>query len=415
LKTFSKINVFFSTLNFVLCFIGYQFTTTLFLPVSSDIEGISQTVTIPYRAFALCLSIFVIFINIRKYIRKFEFPLIVFLFYWFILILRILYDNFFRTDVYLINTSQLWLYIFGICIPSVISIILGYDYIDLKKALNWICILVFLTLFLNLFAKQNLFVSSSQINSRQDANVGLQTLGFGNLGTTGIILTVFLLLRKRLSNIQTIIVLGILMISIFAMIRAGSRSPIVVLILVLFTWLISTGRRIGLRLTIFVIISLILVLNINFILHVLGNISPVTEQRLKMSIYEGDSSGRDLLFYNALTSFLESPILGKQFAFFYLGSFEYSHNIILDGFMGMGIFGGMAIIYFLFAALKKSFNFLKINDANSWIFLILLQQIFFEQFSGAFYYNQLLSVLVTFTFIYGKEGNAIDNSICAEY
>jgi len=53
---YNKINTFLVTLNFVLMFIGYQLATSLFLPVSSDIEGISRTVTVPYRAFALLIK-----------------------------------------------------------------------------------------------------------------------------------------------------------------------------------------------------------------------------------------------------------------------------------------------------------------------------------------------------------------------
>ena len=80
----SKINIFLSTLNFVLCFVGYQLATSLFLPISSDLEGISRTVTVPYRAFALFISFQIIFLNIRRKLlfyfvtRKYKWKKIIF-------------------------------------------------------------------------------------------------------------------------------------------------------------------------------------------------------------------------------------------------------------------------------------------------------------------------------------------------
>jgi O-antigen ligase len=123
-----------------------------------------------------------------------------------------------------------------------------------------------------------------------------------------------------------------------------------------------------------------------------------------MAIYEGDTSGRDVLFSNAIKAFLDSPIIGKQFALFGPGgTFVYSHNIILDAFMGLGIFGGIAIIYFLTIAFKNAYKLIKINDNTIWINLILIQLIVSNLVSGAFYYDQLLSMLLVFQFMYFRK------------
>jgi peptidoglycan/LPS O-acetylase OafA/YrhL len=95
----SKINTFFSTLNFVLVFVGYQLATSLFLPVSSDMEGISRTVTVPYRAFALLISLLVILLNLKKRVGKTPLALKVLWVYWFALIICIFYDTNIRIDV----------------------------------------------------------------------------------------------------------------------------------------------------------------------------------------------------------------------------------------------------------------------------------------------------------------------------
>src|SRR5690554_2275483 len=95
----SKLNTFFSNLNFVLIFVGYQLATSLFLPVSSDIEGISRTVTVPYRAIALLISLIVILLNLTTKIGKSHLAIHVLRFFWIALILRIFYDTNLRMDV----------------------------------------------------------------------------------------------------------------------------------------------------------------------------------------------------------------------------------------------------------------------------------------------------------------------------
>src|SRR5690554_3266895 len=116
-----NINSFLSTLNFVLCFVGYQLTTSLFLPFSHDIEGASMTVTVPYRAFALLITLLVIFLNIKKRVRKSSFAMKILWLYWIALIIRIFYDTNIRNDIHITDTSRLWLYIFGIILPVMFS------------------------------------------------------------------------------------------------------------------------------------------------------------------------------------------------------------------------------------------------------------------------------------------------------
>lgn len=397
----NRFNIHLSTLNFVLCFIGYQLATSLLLPVSSDIEGISRSVTIPYRAFALFVSLLVIMNNFRRPIGILPSALKVFLFFWGILVIRIYYDVYIRTDVDLNDTTQLWLYVFGICLPAVFSIIRSYKYIDLEIAFYWILGLTALILIISLFSNQALLVSSDELEGRQEGNLAFNTIAFGHLGATTIILSIYILLKRKLNYVQQGLVITSILLSIFCLLRAGSRGPILALVVVLFFWLFSHGKNVFWGALILTIASVLLLVFLDQILELMGNISPTIEARLKSSIDEGDTSGRDPLYKEAFNAFLYSPLFGKQFAIFSTdGSFSYSHNIILDALMGLGIIGGSAIIFFIGAALKKSYYLIKKNDAHFWICLLLIQQIMFNMTSGAFYYNQLLSALLTFLFLY---------------
>lgn len=399
----AKINVFLSTLNFILFFIGFQFITSVLLPASSDVEGISRTITIPYRAFALLISLLVILINFRKTDNKQHISLKILLFYWAILIVRMVYDVFFRSDVHIKGTSQLWLYVFGICLPAIFSIIKSYKYINFEKSLNIILTLIATTLIFTLFTNQAMFIDTGA-EHRQNANLALNTISFGHLGVTGIVLSMFVLIKKDLNILKKILVLLIIPIGIFCVLRAGSRGPLLALIAVIFFWYFSKQRNIIYSSYKLLVLFALVVVFIDQLLKFMGYISPVIEWRMRATLYEGDTGQRNPLYESAINAFKESPVWGKQFAIFYAdGSFLYSHNIILDSLMGLGIIGGLAIIFVIISAFVKSYKLIKVNDAQFWIALILVQQIMTNMVSFSIYYNPLLSTLLAFVFVYSGQ------------
>jgi len=400
----SKINIFLSTLNFVLCFVGYQLATSLFLPISSDVEGISRTVTVPYWAFALFISLLVIFLNLRKKIRKIPQAMKVLWAYWIALIIRIFYDTNMRIDVHLNDAAHLWLYIFGICLPAMFSVMISYRFIDLDKTLKWIFLGVVLTMILSLFNNSSLLLNTQEITERLAGNLALNAITFGHLGTLGIVLSLFILSRGEVSLIKKIGPIAVMLLSFFIMARAGSRSPIVAMVVIFLFWLFARGKNVVWGVSIVAVAFSLLIVFIEPILNFLGNISPTMEVRLRMCIYEGYSSGRDVLYQEAFDLFLNNPFLGKQFAFFDdFGGFAYSHNLVLDSLMGLGFLGGIAMIYILWIAIKNSYVMIKNNDPHFWICLVLIQQIVLNMFSGAIYYNQLFNVLLTFVFLYNAD------------
>lgn len=397
----SRINTFLSTLNFVLFFIGYQLATSILLPLSSDIEGISRTVTVPYRGFALLISLIVIALNFR-YKQQYKHPALwVFLFFWFILIIRMYYDIYIDSSININNTFQLWMYVFGICIPAIISVMKSIKQIELNTAFKWILYLSLFTIALTMFSNQILFISANELTGRQDGNIALNTISYGHLGTMGLTLSLWALLKQKNSMPTQILLIAFILLSTFAMLRAGSRGPIASLLIVALFWIFSAGRKIITGLILISLVSLIFILFIDQILTFLGYISPIIESRLRDTIYEGDTSNRNPLYIEAIQTFKNNPILGGNFSLKNnSGLIIYSHNMFLDALMGLGLIGGTSMLYFLFSAFKKSYQLIKHNDSAMWVALILIQQISASMFSGAFYYNQLLSALLAFIFVY---------------
>jgi hypothetical protein len=412
----NKLNIFFSTLNFVLVFIGYQLATSLFLPVSSDLEGISRSVTIPYRAFALLISIFVIILNFKRKSKKTSLVLVILGIYWIALIIRIFYDSVLRSDVFIIGTSQLWFYIFGIILPAMFSIMKSYTLIDLDKALKWIFIGTVLTMILSLFNNTSLLMDSSEVTDRATGNVALQTIAFGHLGTMGIVLSLIMLFKGGLNLFKKAIIIIIILLSFLIMIRAGSRSPVLALAVIILFWMFALNKNIIKGFYVAISLILLLIIFLEPILSIIGEISPIMEIRLRMGIYGGNTSGRDIIYEQAIQAFIDSPIIGSQFALFSnIGVFTYSHNIILDSLMGLGIIGGIAMAYILFDSLLSISYLIKRKDPHFWIGLILLQQIVLSMLSGAIYYNQILNFLIVFISLYTKRGIIINTSNIESY
>ncbi len=408
----TRFNIFISTLNFVLLFVGYQVITGIFLPSSSDLEGISRAVTIPYRAFALLISLLAIGLNLKRKSIKFPIGLKLLLVYWGLLIIRIFYDLNLREDIYIRESFQLWMFIFGMCIPAIISVYKSFEAINLDLAFYWIIGLIALTLVITFFSNQTLLMNSEELIGRQSANIALNTISFGHLGTMGIILALFFFTKRNTNLFMKVLLIIFIIMATFSMLRAGSRGPIFSLLIVLLFWMFSQRKDILIGLVSLILIFSVIFIFLEQILDFIGNVSPIMEDRLRASIYEKDTSAREPYYKYALQAFLEHPFLGKQFAIFRgEEGYIYPHNIMLEAFMATGIIGGGVFLTFLVISLKKSYILIKKNAEHFWLSLILIHQIMYNTTSGTFYENYLLSGLLCAIFIYYK----INKTLLAPY
>ena len=72
------------------------------------------------------------FLNFKKPYKSVSPPMIFFYIFSVFFVMRIIYDIFIRTDINFKNDMQLWLYIFGICMPIVFSVLRSHMKIDLN-------------------------------------------------------------------------------------------------------------------------------------------------------------------------------------------------------------------------------------------------------------------------------------------
>ncbi|MCX8523533.1 hypothetical protein OF897_06325 [Chryseobacterium formosus] len=387
-----------STLNFVLIIIGYPLVTTLLLPSNSDLENISQSITIPFRIFCLSLMILVTFLNI-SFKTQITASLKVLGLVWLLWIFRIFYDLYINGNT-IDGAAQLWLYVLGICIPAMISITKSINKIDSKMALDWIWYSLSLILIVTLFSNQAL-IGNTDKELRVDGNIALNSISYGNVGTLAFILTLYRVMQTKIKSRWILllhIIIGIL--SFYSVLRAGSRGPVINLFFTLFFWYFSIRKNalVGIVVVCFFILGLFIFRD--FFLELLGDIAPVIESRFRDTLEGNSNDGRDVLHSKAIDAFFQSPLIGQQFGIFDgNGGYAYSHNLLLDFLMGLGLVGGGMLLYILSKAIKLLYYSIKNKDNFFWVSLILLQQLFSSMFSGTFYQDQILTALLTFVFI----------------
>jgi O-antigen ligase len=407
---FLKNYTFWATLNFVLGFVGFQCITTLLIPNGEvdDLLEASQTVTIPYRGLTLLLSFCLILFKPKKNPVKLNFSLFLFFIFWSILLLRLIYDIILMGKVDISITIQFWLYIFGIILPFMISIVYSYKFIDLSLALKWLVIMIAICLIISTYTNGKIIDTNALLKEkRQLGNAALNSISFGHLGGSGLIISLFLMLRKNLGFVYKLLLFCIAVLGLYNLIKAGSRGPILSIVVVLFVWSFLSSRNRLIAYLKILFIAIILYIAFESLLGYIGDISPLLEERLRLTIYEGNSSNRDDLFYLGWSAFLESPIFGSQFAIFnYMasGDFIYVHNVILEAFMSTGVLGGAMFIVVLSRCVHVSFAMIANMHNDYWVALLFIQNLIGALLSGSVYYDTLFSGFTVFMLLINARG-----------
>lgn len=420
----NKINRFLATFNLFLIFIGYQLVTTLFLPNFASYDGtqdgtlVSRAITVPYRAFALGISLIVLLLNWRKP-TKTGVPLKLYFFFWLMLILRIFYDLFIRTDVHVnsSNARELIIYVFCVCLIPSLSAYKSLSSISLEKAFKFI--LWGYAILIPLFYYNNpLLFSIGSTDYRLSGNIAMNTIAFGHYGVTLTLLSFF---WGKNTNINWEVYLSyfFMLIGVFVMLRAGSRGPLVALFTCFIFYYISRQKTSNSAVIIFLSIVAFIYAISDLIFDAIRAISPILAERLTLSgrytELEEFSNGRSSLYDQAIEKFYDSPIFGESFAIINSdGSFIYSHNMVLDAFMALGLLGGIMFIIILLYAFIKSRFLIMSNFKHWWIALLCIQYIIYNLMSGAFYQSATLNVLLIMALYYSQRESSLNKIIYEE-
>lgn len=390
MQNLSKINVFLASLNLILAISGYSFITLLFVPSNAIDSGASQAVTMPYRAFCFLIALFLIFFNLDLRL-KINWIIKLFLFFWIIYIIRIFYDLELRNDIFFVKEGKILYYSFSflICLIPLISVIFSYKYINFNLVLYGSLTLLGISMIYAFFNNENF---STDLTNRVSVNVALNPISYGEVGAKSILLGFFVLTTPKKNLLLKILMIAFIVMGFLTIGRAASRGPLVGVVVGIFFLMISKQKKIINSFFLLIIGIFLIFIFQNFLIDFLGFLSPALKSRVLASIYENDTSDRNILYQEALNQFYNFPLLGDLFVLEpENGKGINAHNIILDSLMGLGLIGGLIIIIIFVKSIIAAFKMLKNKLDFSWFALILIFQIFLGMLSNSFYTDQLLS------------------------
>ena len=397
---------FLSTLNLVFVIIGYQFATSLLIPVyGGDIEGATRVVTIPYRLFTIALATAIIIQSISQYganIRQTRTTWLLSAF-WAMLLLRLFYDLEVRTDFFLLpgETFRVWLYALLLCLYSGLSVAYSYRDVDLKLAFRLTALALSVSLTLSLINNPLLLAASEDIAMRMDGNAALTTIAVGQLGITAIIIGACMIATERNLLVRSVLPAFLIVIGTLISLRSGSRGPLLCLIAIIVFTTITRARKLSNGILLSLLFTGLVVVFYQGILALIAHIAPVLVERL---LYSASNEERALLLQEAWEAFLNSPVTGDRFAIIHAdGKFIYSHNMLLDALMGTGIIGGLVFAAMYVSSITDSYRIAKHDLSYLWIVLILIQHITAGMTSSAFYLKPVITALIIFVSLSSAE------------
>jgi len=359
------------TFNFVLFFVGFDLITSICSIFIPDIASVSQSVTIPYRAFSLGVALVVIFFTFRKKI-DYNLGVSLLFIYLTLITIRLFYDFEIRTDIFVDSEKkvQIWM-LFVQMIITTIAISGSYRNIDLSKSFKWIYFCYSIIIIVNYFTVKEFSYYANDVE--QQVSIGVRnSIDTGYSAANYLLFSIFLFKSKDFPKKIKIISLPVLFCAIIILLRAGSRGPLLAVLIGLVS--ILALQKKNYLITLF--ISTVLILGFFFlfdeILELISKISPVMTFRIQSYLKEGEPL-RIGFFMEGINGFINYPFTGSQALLYRSSGLPTSpHQLILEAFMSTGFIGGLCLIGVIYLVIKSAIFNLHNFVSNYWIELIIL-------------------------------------------
>jgi hypothetical protein len=209
----------------------------------------------------------------------------------------------------------------------------------------------------------------------------LNPISLGHIAAT-LLLAVYWRFRfRRLGFYKTLFSLGVAAVSVWGLLAAGSRGPLVACILgLVFFEVVKGGRALIVAIVVGSPLLALLAIDIGELDRLFGS---TLFSRLESGMFAADaaSSARLVHLESAWGLFLEHPLFGAaledpQFRI-------WPHNFVVESFMALGAFGGAVFLFLCGGVLIKSFALGKLSPAHALPGALFVQYFIAGQFSGA--------------------------------
>ncbi len=248
---------------------------------------------------------------------------------------------------------------------------------------------------------------------RFDANSTVNTINYGQMGCALSLVALYGFVNKSFRYSKIVYPLMFLL-GLVSIIKAGSRSPVVVLLgVMVFYFFARSGFVKGLLVT--GLVSIALWFSLGFLAGLSEAVGSGIVERLVSAVETGETSGRDKIYANAIAHFKDSYLFGKYYLIpSGIGKGGYPHNFFLEAFMTTGVIGGIPFVIMVVLALMKSFKILRDRHSSGWIVLLFLQLLVYGMFSSSLYSSQdfwaLCFFILSMGSLYNTKGKFLDKS-----
>lgn len=396
------------SLNFCITLWGYGIIAFL---VSNP--SVSQTITIPYRAFVLAVNVFFILKNLGCFNSQLKNPFYsriswlsknkIFLLFIFFLILysfRIIYET---TGQSSISLPPIQYILFWFCITLLPG--LGFLYLDISKCkayliISWISLTIigFNILLLNP-DKSDFFFQGGRFSA-----AALNPISLGQYASSLSLVSLFLWLKAkdifapRLQPILTVASIITTIIGTIGVFLSGSRGPLISLaicFLVLLFYSQKLNLKSFLRLTLFIIcVSLAFSFALEKSTGFIDRLFQLNEE-LSSTGSARHYYSRKNLYSIAFQTIDKNLFLG--FGAELPDQLGYPHNLILESFLSTGLIGGSIFVFLLIYFTVQSLLILSPKSKSSewgWLGILFIQYLISGLFSGSIYSSSILWYLM---------------------
>lgn len=385
---------FLCTLNLALILVGYPLAASLLKPLGYTSEQ-SQIITVPYRGFALILSVLCFAYGLyRERTPQMSNALIVFFFCMGLGITRIFFDMFSDETGYASTES---LRVWGFVVSTLFASLSVYTTYKLIRYDIGIVAVLLICIYVTILAPLGIGETSEDLildiaNMRASGSSALYSIAYGFIGALGIILSVYVFFSDKYSIFFKLFTTIIIYLGAKALLASGSRSPLFDLFVVSSLYIITTFRQFA---VVVILISCTTILAYFMrlqIVNIISEFSPVLGNRLTAMFLDGDYSGRDILVAEGIDKITQNPLLGVSTIDPKLGLNPLCgfHTSVIDSFAYFGLVGGTIFLLFLIYLCYISFVMMTRRRMvpNFWVVLVLLAYLtnaFFA--SGLFFVN----------------------------
>lgn len=357
IKLRKNLNLF--DINFILCFVGFSVFTTF---VNSSLGSVI------YRALALVVAIICLLkTGVRPKISNKM--LNVFLAIFILLLMRITYEMLlgdFWMPSYNSARLNVLLFGYGIGLMPLLAVVNSYQKLHHENCLIILFVLLSLIL-LSAIVKNGVGYEMNRL----EMNARQSTLAFGDNGAYLSILSLAILSRYKTfvpKRWMVIVLIMGLLIGLLSIARAGSRGPMVSGLIGMFIIICFSTKMIK---TFFLILMASILMSSAIFVKYFEQVAPVLYARTMNTIENNDTSGRDVLFVEAIDKIMESPIIGSNPVILGLsGNFSSYHNCYLTIGVGLGV---IAMFIYISLILKMVISCLQYhrNYYSAWsLFLV---------------------------------------------